>query len=221
MRVLFNLLFAMALTVSLSVRAHGQNCHPSVWSNPATGPAQSAAGNDAQLMRYATELDGDHSLDAATVAEQSVGNRARYTVRLEFASGHEQSFTITAPPGGLQPQLLDMSGDNIPNDLVLTSRLLRWPLAVLLNDGHDSLTVAVWPGQLATDDDRASGERGAYRASALVSRRLRLLRVAAARRTLSAETHPRLRPSFQPLPVQCTVHASDFGRAPPARLVQS
>jgi hypothetical protein len=37
----------------------------------------------------------------------------------------------------------DMSGDKIPNDLVLRPALLSWLPTVLLNDGHDHYAVAI------------------------------------------------------------------------------
>jgi hypothetical protein len=42
----------------------------------------------------------------------------------------------------------DMSGDSVANDLVLTSKLLGLPPIVLLDEGHDHLTVASSPGAL-------------------------------------------------------------------------
>jgi hypothetical protein len=92
-----------------------------------------------------------------------------YTVRLQFASGAEQSISVTAPPGGLQPEMRDMSGDSVANDLVLTSKLLGLPPIVLLNEGHDHLTVASSPGAFACGEDRASGSYQVHRASALLS----------------------------------------------------
>jgi hypothetical protein len=104
-------------------------------------------------------VKADHSLEAAIVAEQVFARYSLYTVRLQFASGAEQSIAITAPPGGLRPEMWDMSGDNVPNDLVLTSRLLRSPLIVLLNDGHDHLTVAVSPDSFASEFPATQRER--------------------------------------------------------------
>jgi hypothetical protein len=63
-----------------------------------------------------------------------------YTVRLQFASGAEQSISVAAPPGALQPEMRDMSGDSVANDLVLSPKLLGLPPIVLLNEGHDHLT---------------------------------------------------------------------------------
>jgi hypothetical protein len=91
------------------------------------------------------DFDGDHSLDAATVIEQPSVGYAKYTVQLHLASGAEQSFVVMAPPGGLQVEMRDMTGDNIPNDVVLRPALLRWLPTVLVNDGHQHFEVA-WSG---------------------------------------------------------------------------
>jgi hypothetical protein len=140
-------------------------------SSPGLG--SSGVGKQAEVTRYVTGFDGDHSLNAATVAEQVFARYAQYTLRLQFASGREQSIAVTGPPGGLQPEMRDMSGDSIPNDLVFTSSLLRSPLVVLLNDGHDHLTVAISPGSFASSDGRASRPRQAHRISTLVTSRFK------------------------------------------------
>ena len=101
------------------------------------------------------DYDGDHSLDLATVVEQAIGGYSRYTVQLRLASGAEQSIAVTAPPGGLQLEMHDMSGDKIPNDLVLRPALLQWLPTVLLNDGHDHFAVAI----SGTDSDSMSSAK--------------------------------------------------------------
>ena len=173
-------LLALAFTLSIGVRAHSQDMTrgrlpagasktaPTATSVP-VAPASSALGHHREVTRYATEFDGDHSLDAAIIAEQVFARFTLYTVRLQFASGAEQSIALRAPPGGLQPEMRDMSGDSVPNDLVLTSRLLHSPLVVLLNDGHDHFTVVDSSGFSASHEDRASGPHQVHRASALVS----------------------------------------------------
>jgi hypothetical protein len=219
MNTCLKLAFALALTVLLSANAHGRGRYgAAAASSPRV--VRCAVGSSPQLMRFATELDGDHSLDAATVAEQGFGSYARYTVRLQFTSGREQSIAINAPPGGLQPEMLDMSGDNIPNDLVLTSRLLRWPLVVLLNDGNDHLTVAVAPGRFAPGEDKASGGRSAHRASALVGPRVRLPELRGDERVPGANPSERIRGAAAPILMQAAAYARDSGRAPPALPVQ-
>jgi hypothetical protein len=96
-----------------------------------------------EVRRYFMDFDGDHSLDVATVTEQPFGGYAKYTVHLHLASGVEQSINLTAPRGGLQLEMHDMTGDNIPNDLILRPALLQSLPTVLLNDGHDHFAVAI------------------------------------------------------------------------------
>lgn len=122
-----------------------------------TVPDPSGWNNHGKVTRFATRLEGDHSLDATVIAEQVFARFTLYEVHLEFASGAEQTFAIAAPPGGLQPELRDMSGDSVPNDLVLTSSLLHKPLIVLVNDGHGHLAVPGSPFRLGDDEERASG----------------------------------------------------------------
>ena len=83
------------------------------------------------VARYATIFEGNHSLDAATVTELISAPLTLYTVRLQFASGAEQSISVAAPPGGLQPEMRDMSCDSVANDLVLSPKLLGLPPIVL------------------------------------------------------------------------------------------
>jgi hypothetical protein len=167
------------------------------------------------VTHYATGFDGDHSLEEATVVEQGFARYTLYTLRLQFASGAEQSIVLTAPPGGLEPRMLDMNGDSVPNDLVLTSRLLGLPLIVLLNEGHDCLTVAISPGSFAAGEDRASGPREVHRALALMSSRIK-------RGVLSSSgglSYQQLQEKIlSPLAYLCarnSQHPSAPGRAPP------
>jgi hypothetical protein len=131
--------------------------------------AQPPAEEHCAVAQFVTGFDGDHSLNTTTVAEHVFAQYSLYSVRVQFASGAEQSFTVTAPPGGLQPEMRDMSGDSVPNDLVLTSRLLRSPLVVLLNDGHDHFTLAISPDLFASNDGRASGPHESHGSIALMS----------------------------------------------------
>jgi hypothetical protein len=180
MKLLANLSLTLALALSIKASEWpqgvargqfqaGQSKHASVSSSIPVGPVPSTLGHHRGVTRYVTEFDGDHSLEAAIVAEQVFARYSLYTVRLQFASGAEQSIAITAPPGGLRPEMRDMSGDTVPNDLVLTSKLLHSPLIVLLNDGHDHLTVAISPGSFACGEDRVLGARQHHCDSALVS----------------------------------------------------
>jgi hypothetical protein len=181
------LLLLLAFLSLTGVRAHARgleqtqpqtnadNCNHAL-ASPSTCVASESSElpNHNRVTRFVTRFDGDHSLDTAIVAEQVFGRHALYTVRLQFASGSEQSFAITAPPGGLQPAMRDMSGDSIPNDLILSSGLLRLPLVVLLNEGHDHLTVANSPGSLGSDEGQASGSHQAQRSLAMVRAGMKL-----------------------------------------------
>lgn len=168
------LLFVLACISLLGVCAHSQELvrgqlqtDASAFSSMSVAPEESNSGNHRRITRYSTRSDGDHSLDAAIVTEQVFARYTLYEVQLRFVSGAEQSIVVAAPPGGLRPEMHDMSGDSIPNDLILTSGLLRLPLVVLLNEGHDYLTVAISPASFASDEGRASGQGEIHRASTL------------------------------------------------------
>jgi hypothetical protein len=188
-------------------------------SSPGVG--SSGFGKQAEVTRYVTGFDGDHSLNAATVAEQVFARYALYTLRLQFASGREQSIAVTGPPGGLQPDMRDMSGDSVPNDLVLSSRLLRSPLVVLLNDGHDHLTVAIAPRSFASGHGRASGPHQAHRASALVTSRFKTRWIASRGRPFVPQIDETFVISFVETLSICTKCAWRTGRAPPALVSQT
>ena len=93
------LLLALALASSVSARAHAQEVAGGEFQSDITtsrSPAfssvpvvsePSALGVHPKVTHYATQLDGDHSLKAATVVEQAFARYTLYTVRLQFASG--------------------------------------------------------------------------------------------------------------------------------------
>lgn len=103
--------------------------------------ATDASGSPCCEQNYLLDFAGDHSLNAATVTEQAVEGRTKYTVDLHLASGAQQSVVVAGPPGGLQIQMQDMTGDDVPNDVILRPALLSRLSAVLVNDGHDHFTV--------------------------------------------------------------------------------
>jgi len=221
------LLLALAIASSLSVRTRSQevpggefqseitSCWPACSSVP-VGSELVASGVHPKVTHYTTQFDGDHSLQEATVVEQAFSRYTLYTVHLQFASGVEQSVVLTAPPGGLQPEMRDMSGDSVPNDLVLTSKLLGLPLIVLLNEGHDHLTVAISHSAIATGEDRATGPHQAYRAAALVSPRLRSGELAGRGGPHDAHLEEKLLCPLVSQSTRGTEHPSASGRAPPA-----
>lgn len=209
----------------LGVRAHSQelargqlqtDTRALAFSSMSMALEEPHLGHHRRMTRYSTRFDGDLSLDAAIVTEQAFARYTLYEVQLQFACGAEQSIVVSAPPGGLQPEMQDMSRDSIPNDLVLTSGLLRLPLIVLLNEGHDHLTVAISPGSFTSDERRASGPGEVHRASALPTSGFR---------TGSFPSSGGMRLSqfqanFFPSPARFTANYADYasrsGRAPPA-----
>jgi hypothetical protein len=182
-------------------------------------PESPALPNHTRVTRFVTRFDGDHSLNTAIVAEQVFGRYTLYTVRLQFASGAEQSLAITAPPGGLQPAMRDMNGDSIPNDLVLSSGLLHLPVVVLLNEGHDHLTVANSPGSLGSNEGQASGSRQAQRAPATVPSGLKLGRPITGGRLLHPQSQDLLS-SHTRISAEWSDYPTVSGRAPPTHIKQ-
>jgi len=222
---------ALAFTLAVGVRAHSQDIgrgqfqaevsnHASASSSIPVLPEPSASGNHWGITRYATGSDGDHSIEAAIVAEHVFARYTLYTVRFQFASGVEQSIAVTAPPGGLQPEMRDMSGDSVPNDLVLTSRLLRSSLIVLLNDGHDHLTVAVSPGSFASGEGRASGPHQVHRATALVPPGFKPKALANGGGLFLPQPQQNFPSSTSQIVTKPAGYTSSSGRAPPALVTQ-
>jgi hypothetical protein len=225
------LLLVLAFITPASVRAHSKGLeqsqlqtkadicnHASASSMICVDSESPALIRHSRVTRFVTRLDGDHSLDTAIVAEQVFGQHTLYTVRLQFTSGAEQSLAITAPPGGLQPAMRDMSGDNIPNDLVLSSGLLRLPLVVLLNEGHDHLTVANSPGSLGSDEGQALGSREAQRALATVPSGLKIGRLTTGGKLLRPPSQEILLSSRTWISAEWADYPTISGRAPPAHL---
>jgi hypothetical protein len=103
-------------------------------------PAIAAQANGLPLE---DQLDADSTLGAEAVVSKNLATSTRYTIDVRLADGSEQLIPITAPPGGLELQVRDMTGDHVQNDLVVRPVLTHWPLMVLLNDGHDHFTLAI------------------------------------------------------------------------------
>ena len=221
------LLPTLALTLVVGVGASAQDVHRAqVQADPSSralsfsaipgGSESPALDIQPKVTHYATQFDGDHSLEEATVVEQAFARFTLYTVRLQFASGAEQSVVVTAPPGGLQPEMRDMSGDSVPNDLVLTSRLLGLPFIVLLNEGHDHLTVAISPGSFTTGEGRASGPNQVHRALALESSGFKRGGLNSYGSLHYPQLEQRLPSPLASLSAKYAEHPSASGRAPPA-----
>ncbi|HKM66488.1 MAG TPA: hypothetical protein VJX70_04920 [Candidatus Acidoferrum sp.] len=202
--------------------AHGpiqgvvDDCASSSSPNPAV-PQTRALGSQRNVTRFTTRFDGDHSLDTATVTEQVFARYTLYIVHLQFASGIEQLIAVSAPPGGLQPEMRDMSGDSIPNDLVMTSKLFRSLLVVLVNDGHDHLTVAVSPHPFASGDGQALGSGQIHRIVALASSGVRSVDLADSGELLPQQTPAKPLSLIGQLRATRAAYSSGPGRAPPSR----
>jgi hypothetical protein len=178
-------------------------------------PAAEVVPNNSQEI---VAIDGDRGLDAAAVVKQSFSQAARYVIHLQLAGGADQLITVTAPPGGLQFEVRDMTGDNVRNDLVLRPALVHWPLIVLLNDGHDHFTVAI-ASTLPSSLDSPSGASGARQIRETVA-----LASSGSRPSpltnIEQQFVTNLRKNFFPPIAQRvtngTAHTSVSGRAPPA-----
>jgi len=181
-------------------------------------PESPALGNQREVTQYAMDFDGDHSLDLATVVEQAIGEYSRYTVQLRLASGAEQSIAVTAPPGGLRLEMRDMTGDNVPNDLVLRPALIQWLPTVLVNDGHDHFAVVISnhpPDSLSCGQDLESRGSDARGHAALMPSGFK-----AGGLTRSSGLFPQLRELLLSPTIQAVFprweHPTSSGRAPPA-----
>jgi hypothetical protein len=177
-----------------------------------------AVNNRSEVKNYLMDFDGDHSLDVATVIEQPSVGYTKYTVQLHLASGAEQSVVVAAPPGGLQIEMHDMTGDKIPNDLVLRPAMVRWLPTVLVNDGHEHFDVAVSgsdPSSFSSSEDLGSRRRDSQTFAYLMSSGFKAIHLPNTRRPFDPQLRERLHSSFiQPVSNRLG-HASSPGRAPP------
>ena len=205
---------ALAFATSAGISAHAQEV-------PWHEPRATANGDES---RRATDIDGDRVLDIATVVEQPSARYARYTVQLQLASGAEESIAVVAPPGGLQLKMLDMTGDNVANDLILIPTLVRWPLTVLLNDGHDHYTVAITghlPYRVGSGEERASSSQHVQSIAALLSSAFESNCLANVRTLFSPQMDSKLLFSTALSVAEHLSFLSSAGRAPPASLTKS
>jgi hypothetical protein len=158
------------------------------------------------------------SLNAAAVVSENVSLSTRYTVRVRLSGGDEQVISITAPPGGLQLEVRDMTGDDVRNDLVLRPALIHWPLIVLLNDGHDHFTVAISATLPSSVDsgNRASRTRQIPETAALTSSSPKAGPQASSRQILGSTLKRGFLPPLAQRVANQVAHRSVLGRAPPA-----
>jgi hypothetical protein len=215
--LMFALCVASGQRSPVSSRAsHRGDARPSLPA--AARQAISLVNSHSEIRNYFLDFDGDHSLDAATVIEQPSVGYAKYTVQLHLASGAEQSFVVMAPPGGLQVEMRDMTGDNIPNDVVLRPALLRWLPTVLVNDGHQHFEVA-WsgpdPGSFSSSEDLGSRRRDSQTFALLMSSGFKAVHLPNSGRLLDPQLQECLFSSLTQTVAKRLGHASSPGRAPP------
>jgi hypothetical protein len=217
------LIFSFALCVSLldripaSSRAtHRREARTSL--SAGTAFAYPAPNKQPEVKNYFLDFDGDHSLDAATVIEQPSAGYTKYTVELHLASGAEQSVVVTAPPGGLQVEMRDMTGDKVPNDVVLRPALLRRLPTVLVNDGHEHFDVAVSgtdPSSLSTNENLGSRRRDSQTFALLTASGFKAVHLPNSRRVFDPQLQECLFSTFNRTVTDRLGHASSSGRAPP------
>jgi hypothetical protein len=184
----------------------------------AGGATISPSENHSEIRKYFMDFDGDHSLDVATVIEQSSAGYTKYTVQLHLASGAEQSVVVSAPPGGLQVEMLDMTGDKVQNDVVLRPALVRWLPTVLVNDGHEHFEVAVSGtdhNHILSNEDLGSRRHDTQTFALLMSSGFRAVHLPDSRRWFDKHLRKRLFTSFTQTGTDRLGHASSPGRAPP------
>jgi hypothetical protein len=186
---------------------------------PLGATAVSPDGGDLfRVKSFLLDFAGDHSLNAATVTEQAVDGRANYTVQLRLASGAEQTVIVPGPPGGLQVEMHDMTGDNVPNDVVLRPALFSWLPTVLVNDGSGHYAVVVSgadPGAFSSPENLGSRRQNAQTFAFLRSSGFKSIpRPGGERMLIPQSERPLVLPSSQPLACGLAqVALSD--RAPP------
>jgi hypothetical protein len=213
------LAFSAAAQDRFSVTNRGSHHADATASASVNGvPATSASSNHFEVRSYFMDFAGDHSLDVATVIEQASAGYTRYTVQLHLASGVEQSVVVSAPPGGLQVEMHDMTGDKIANDVVLRPALVRWLPTVLVNDGHEHFDVAVSgadPSSFSSSEDLGSRRRDSQTFALLMSSGFKAVRLPNRRRVFDPQVQECLFPSFTQTVPNRLGHASSPGRAPP------
>jgi hypothetical protein len=217
------LLLVLALCVALLDRApissrvsHRRDRRTSL--STAGGAANSPSNNHSEIRNYFMDFAGDHSLDVATVIEQPSAGYTKYTVQLHLASGAEQSVVVSAPPGGLQVEMHDMTGDKVANDVVLRPALVRWLPTVLVNDGHEHFDVAISgtdPKSFSSSEDLGSRRGDPQTFALLISSGFKAVHLPDSRRPFDPQMQECLFSSFNQTVADRLGHASSSGRAPP------
>jgi hypothetical protein len=223
-------LWAAAFVLALALPAGALQCPADMGHEVNLASAANAVlgqvevSDHVEITQYVMDSDGDHSLDLATVVEHPTGGYAQYTVQLHLASGVDQSIVVAAPPGGLQLEMQDMTGDKVPNDLVLRPSLLRWLPTVLLNDGHDHFAIAISatdPISISCGQELASRGNDGRGTVALLSSGFKTDRLV----NDEGQFHPQVQEEFLSPAAQTNAtslcNTSCSGRAPPAFVINS
>ncbi len=186
---------------------------------PVTAAREIPKSNDHfEITNYFMNYAGDHSLDAATVIEQPYAGYAKYIVQLHMASGAEQSVLLSAPPGGLQVEMRDMTGDKIPNDVILRPALIQWIPTVLVNDGHEHFNVAISgkdPSSFSSNADLGSQKPDTQTFALVLSLGFEAVHLPSDRRLFDPQLREYFFTSFYQTISDRLGHASSSGRAPP------
>jgi hypothetical protein len=222
---LLSIAFVLAVCSSVGAHSHLRTMsrRPTrAVPQPASVPAQresAPASPRGSGSLDAVEFDGDQSLDAAAVIRQTFEPSTRYVVHVHLPSGADQSIAVNAPPGGLELEVRDMTGDNVRNDLVLRPALVHWPLSVLVNDGHDHFTVSISgvnPGAMDSGGDQASTPDRTQEIAALVSSFSEASALANRWGTFLPQLQQSLIASISQTVTISSDRASSSGRAPPS-----
>jgi hypothetical protein len=226
---LLSIAFVLAVCSSVGAHSHLRTMsrRPArAVPRPAAVPAQrerAAPGNRGSGSLDAVDFDGDQSLDAAAVIRQTFEPSTRYVVHVHLPSGADQFIAVNAPPGGLELEVRDMTGDNVRNDLVLRPALVHWPLSVLVNDGHDHFTVSisgVYPGALDSGGDQASTPDRIQEIAALIFSSSEASALANRWGTFLPQLQQSLVSSISQAVATSSDRASSSGRAPPSAATQ-
>ncbi len=149
---------ALALAMAIPGSASAKTGNPGAAAN-ATPTMLSAAGGAPFAI---ADFDGDQQPDLARVqAGRSNSYQTQYWIQLQLTRAGRQLIGIVAPIGGLHVTASDVNGDHAI-DLVLSTKWLDRPVAILLNDGHGRFT-AEKPSAFPRAFRQATGERLSHR----------------------------------------------------------
>ncbi len=217
------MLLILVFGMATAVRALGSSRDPHSADSSGNLPVNAArtsskSNNHLEITNYFMNYAGDHSLEVATVVEQPAAGYTRYIVQLHLSSGAEQSVILTAPPGGLKVEMRDMTGDNVPNDVVLRPALLRWIPTVLVNDGHEHFNVAISgrdPSSFSSNIDLGSRRSDHQTFMLLKSSGFETVYLPTYRRLFDPQLQECKIPIYSSAASNRLVRPSSAGRAPP------